>query len=177
MSGTARNEKDEIEVLDSYQGLSEADLKKYVTLWNEEYPTIIDQISEHMFLRNKSKEKPRKIVLCRVRSSKELVGILIIQLDIKPPRGPWFTMIVDRKHQGKRIGAQLLEEAKQLVSELHGWVIPSNQYMKADRTPYVSPLGFYKKSGVEEGKEKIIQGKSFKVVEVVWRGSRNHYKV
>ncbi|MBO6516888.1 MAG: GNAT family N-acetyltransferase [Bacteroidia bacterium] len=59
----------------------------------------------------------------------------------------WFAMIVDRSYQGMTIGTRLMKLAKQKESVLNGWVIDNSTYLRADETPYVSPLSFYLKNG------------------------------
>ncbi len=60
---------------------------------------------------------------------------------------PWFSIIVDEREQGQRIGSRLLEHAKTRHEALNGWVVDHNDDFLSDGRPYQSPIAFYLKNG------------------------------
>ena len=61
----------------------------------------------------------------------------------------WFLIIIRRDHQGKGIGNILLKHIIIDESNLNGWVVDHNEYLKSDGTVYRSPLDFYAKNNFE----------------------------
>ncbi len=159
----------------NWHDLTWDELKKFARIWNEEYPTIIDRyhlpkltgkkplLSEH--------SKHWKIILARKKNhpKENIIGFIQLQLSRENDRICFFIMAIDRSHQRMGIGTKLLEKAKELVDELHGWVIVEDIYFKEDGSPYHSPLQFYLRNGFELGKKRYVKEKNLLLKEVIWR--------
>lgn len=80
----------------------------------------------------------------------------------------WFAMIVDGSLHGKGIGTQLLNAAKAHETELNGWATDHNRDLKADGTPYPSPIEFYRKNDFEVLTDVRLEKGSLSTVKIKW---------
>lgn len=72
----------------------------------------------------------------------------------------WFSMLIQRAHQGKGAGNFLLKHITNGEKDLNGWAIDHNNYLKADGTVYRSPIEFYVKYGFEVFEDiRLFNGK------------------
>ncbi len=92
------------------------------------------------------------------------VGILILV----ETNEKWFAMILDSQIQGKGFGTHLLNEAKQSVTELNGWVIDHNNYKKTNGTTYKSPIDFYLKNNFIILSETRLEISKISAVKIKW---------
>ncbi|MHA1973435.1 MAG: GNAT family N-acetyltransferase [Candidatus Hodarchaeales archaeon] len=141
----------------------------YTRWWNSEYPVIIDRNTvkgvQRTFMKN---TEHWDLLVAKKKSTNESVGLLVLQHEFLNDRKNWFTIVIDRKYQRKGIGSKLIEKAKQLVDQLHGWVIPFNDYKKEDGSYYKSPINFYLKLGFKIGDDYYVEKKDLHLVEVYW---------
>jgi len=134
-------------------------------LWNEEYPSTIiyteikqlddylEQLSDvkHYFL---------------AAAEDEIAGWAIT---FRRDNKTWFAIIISSSFQGKGSGATLLNHLKEKETELNGWVIETEEYVKADGTPYNPPLAFYLKNGFCLVKDARLEIPQMKAVKICWK--------
>ena len=58
----------------------------------------------------------------------------------------WFAIIVDSTLHRSGVGTMLLNKLKANSTVLNGWVTDHDKYVKANGSPYPSPMGFYLKN-------------------------------
>nr|WP_315200448.1 hypothetical protein [uncultured Flavobacterium sp.] len=80
----------------------------------------------------------------------------------------WFGIIIDSKMQGKRFGTILLDELKKNNAVLNGWVIDNQNDIKRNKESYLSPLGFYSKSGFVVNKNIRLENDKISAVKIRW---------
>lgn len=56
-----------------------------------------------------------------------------------------FVLLVNEDKQNNGIGTCLVEEMQKIETEVVGWVVVSDAYLKANGSNYRSPINFYKK--------------------------------
>ncbi|WP_299835413.1 GNAT family N-acetyltransferase [uncultured Tenacibaculum sp.] len=130
-------------------------------LWNAEYPKIIQHKTIDDFDRylNSLSEVNHTLVL----ENNNILGWFACFLRDKEQ---WFLMILNHKYQGKGIGKQLIEKAKQEYTILNGWVVCDNDYKKVDGTTYKSPVGFYKKLGFTFFEDITLDASGLKAIKI-----------
>ncbi len=79
----------------------------------------------------------------------------------------WFALIIHPDHHGHGFGKHFMNHAFKQNTELNGWVVTGDQYIRRDGKPYVSPLGFYEKLGFANTKETFISD-TLETVHVKW---------
>lgn len=115
-----------------------------VALWNAEYPrqlAFADVTGLDGFLAGLG--APRHWL---AYDGDALVGWLTV---FTRDGATWFATIVGRALHGRGVGTALLARAQAAADVLHGWVIDHDRDVRADGSPYPSPLGFYRKLGFE----------------------------
>ncbi|MBK5193339.1 MAG: GNAT family N-acetyltransferase [Flavobacteriaceae bacterium] len=80
----------------------------------------------------------------------------------------WFAAIIDSEFQGRKFGTQLIELAKQERSDLSGWVINSDDYIKVNGEKHKSPTDFYRKPGFEILSEVILKTDKITANKIKW---------
>ena len=80
-----------------------------------------------------------------------------------------FGLILHSDLQGKGIGTYILSRAKTQRSELHGWIIPHESYLKADGKPYKSPQEFYSKNGFDVLHSLKLQSEKISAIKIMWK--------
>ena len=144
--------------------LSTTQKDQLLTLWNKEYPKTLNYNSIKEF----------EVYLSEL---KDLNHIILIEnntitawyFDFLRDGVRWFGMIVDSMIQGKGIGSNLLDLAKEKRTKLNGWVIDHKREVKANGEPYISPLEFYIKNGFTTITDNRLENEKLSVVKVVWK--------
>lgn len=80
----------------------------------------------------------------------------------------WLALLIDSSAQSLGIGTHMLNAAKFNETELNGWVIDHDIYIKTDGKPYLSPLAFYSKNGFEVLKDVRFQNDKMNAVKIRW---------
>lgn len=83
-----------------------------------------------------------------------------------------FSIIVDRKQQGKGWGKMLIQQLMTDLDEFYGWVIDRDGDLKSNGVPYQSPLEFYRKLGFEILEDQRIKTDMLQAVKIYWNGKR-----
>jgi len=86
----------------------------------------------------------------------------------------WFALILDRQYQGRGLGSRLMDHLKTQHPALCGWVADTDRYVRADGSPYPSPLMFYLKNGFEIQLQQRLELPQLSAVKICWHaaGSR-----
>ncbi|GLU44400.1 GNAT family N-acetyltransferase [Allomuricauda sp. NBRC 101325] len=134
-------------------------------LWNNEYPEKLTFLSTQEFdqyLNNLCHQSH----LLLLNNDKKPIGWYVdfIREDEK-----WFAIILDSKFQGKRLGTQILDRAKEMESELNGWVIDHDSDKKRNGKPYTSPLNFYLKNGFKQLPDNRLELHNKSAVKIQWK--------
>ncbi len=134
-------------------------------LWNQEYPknlsySKLEEFDSYLL----GLENPHHVLV-----KDELNQIWGWYVDFKREHEIWFAMILDASIQGKGIGAQIIEKAKNSNKILNGWVIDHVKYLKKDGSTYRSPLGFYLKNNFKVVKETRLELPKISAVKIIWR--------
>ncbi len=80
----------------------------------------------------------------------------------------WLAMLMPPSMQGKGYGSILLEELTERVDTISAWVIDHDLDVKADGTPYRSPLPFYLKNGFQILKDVRLEIETISAAKLVW---------
>jgi len=80
----------------------------------------------------------------------------------------WFLAILNSDIQGKKFGTQIIELAKQGNAELNGWIINSDEYIKANGESYKSPSDFYKKQGFQILEKVTLKTDQISAIKIKW---------
>lgn len=123
------------------KNLTKRQFSRINQLWNEEYPTrlsdrfgiLLDGVSDytHYLIEDENN------------------NVLAWAVDFEKDNEVRFSIIVDRKQQGRGLGTYLLTRLKEDLPDFYGWVIDRDDDKKADGQNYRSPLIFYIKNGFE----------------------------
>ncbi|MBK9636340.1 MAG: GNAT family N-acetyltransferase [Bacteroidetes bacterium] len=81
----------------------------------------------------------------------------------------WLAMLMPPSMQGKGYGTILLEELTKDVDSISAWVVDHDRELKADGSPYISPLKFYVKNGFEIQEGVRLEIDSISAVKLVWK--------
>ncbi len=145
----------------------------------DEFPVVINQHGLSSAIHGDSeineKRKHWKVLIARTSDASckdhddNLIGFLELQLEDATSKNCFFVMAIRRTHQKQGIGTKLLTRAKEMVDELHSWVIVNDGHQKRDGTDYQSPLSFYLKNGFELGLFRRVDEKNLDVQEVIWK--------
>ena len=128
------------------------------TLWDEEYPTTL--AGRFSVLLNDASIFKHFIILDLNQNVRAWAVYFQKDEEIR------FSILVDRNHQGKGYGMQLIDAMKCELTEFSGWVIDKSHFMRKDGTAYHSPLGFYLKLGFEILHEQRIDNDMINAVKV-----------
>ena len=80
----------------------------------------------------------------------------------------WFSIIIDTGEKGKGYGTTLLNEVKNFESDINGWVVDHNDYLKINGEKYWSPIEFYKKNGFSVLNDQRHEREDFSAVKINW---------
>jgi len=86
----------------------------------------------------------------------------------------WFAVILDSNIQGQNFGTQILNLSKVENTELNGWVIKSETYLKDNGEPYNSPIEFYRKNGFKILEETKLETDNISAIKVKWFKTGNN---
>lgn len=134
-----------------------------VRLWNQEYPKDLSLAGVDAFDEYLEKLADRHHFL--VSDEDRIVGWLV---DFIRDGHRCFAMLLDPAVQGKGIGSSLLKEAKKFNGELVGWVINSDEHLKADGSTYRSPIGFYEKQGFKVDRDVVTVKSGIRGIQLRW---------
>ncbi|MGB0430912.1 MAG: GNAT family N-acetyltransferase [Bacteroidia bacterium] len=146
--------------------LNKLEKQQLLELWNTEYPSVIAHSTTESFeLYLEKLESP-----CHhfVIDNNNVLGWFC---EFNRNGEPNFAMIMAKISQKKGIGTQLISEAKMRNSQLNGWVVLNSGYLKSDGSPYLSPVGFYKKNGFEILNDQVWETETLKTVKIRWQKS------
>lgn len=134
-------------------------------LWNEEYPeqikyenvagfeAFLDGITEHKHFLLFDDDENLKAWLVSFNRDGER----------------WFSIIVDSSEQKKGYGTAILNELKLHETEINGWAVEHNDYLKSNGEKYISPLGFYEKNGFVILKNIRLEKPDYYCVKIIWK--------
>jgi GNAT superfamily N-acetyltransferase len=80
----------------------------------------------------------------------------------------FFIMIKSASH-GKGYGTMLLNALKAKENSLFGWAVDHNNDVKADDTPYPSPLNFYRKNNFTINNNLRLETDVLSAVNIIWQ--------
>ena len=146
------------------KNLTEGQREKILKIWNAEYPSNLkfsglDDLNQYL-------EKLEDLVhYCVNGDKKELIAWLAT---FNRQEERWIVMLVDPTQQKKGLGTFLLNNAKQDVAELNGWVIDHNKDRKENGDLYSSPLNFYVRNGFEVLKDIRFENGKLSAVKIKW---------
>jgi SAM-dependent methyltransferase len=144
-------------------GMSPLFREQALKIWNQVYPVSIAHEDLTSFEKNMEEIGEREDLT--MIENNNLVGWLFLFTRFDQP---WFGIVVHPDHQGKGIGQALMARAMDLRDELHGWVIPHNDYKRMDGQPYPSPIGFYEKLGFEIRYDQTYENEKIKAIRIRW---------
>lgn len=145
--------------------LDNAQKEGVLLLWNQEYPVELAYVSiQELDVYLAKLITPRHVLLYDEDGT-----LLVWYADFDRDRDRWFAMIIHPAAQGLGIGTFLLEQARKLHSELHGWVIDHHFSKKSDGSVYRSPIVFYLKNGFEVMPHLRLETERLSAVNVRWR--------
>lgn len=122
------------------KNLTESQFQQINNLWNEEYPINLKDRFE--LLLDGVKKYNHYLI-------KKHSNIVAWAVDFEKDNETRFSIIVDRKHQGKGLGSLLLQQLKSDLDVFYGWVIDHDKDKKQNGEFYKSPLPFYVNHGFE----------------------------
>lgn len=129
-------------IIGPQQMLSDQEFGQVFQLWNSEYPIGINYPSLETFQEFLKNLGDKKHYL--IKAGNELSGWL---MSFDRNDGRWFSIIISPRHQKKGIGKELLQFVMSHEQNLQGWVVDHDGDVKADGSPYPSPIDFYVKLG------------------------------
>ena len=139
--------------------------KEIITqLWNAEYPEQLNfsgVTGFEEFL--KSVSNPTHFLL--IDENESLKGWL---MTFTRENERWFSVIVDGKVKQKGFGTQLLNELKRNETEINGWAVEHENYLKNNGENYRSPIGFYKKNGFTILPEVRLEKQNYYCIKIKW---------
>ncbi|MFN0187128.1 MAG: GNAT family N-acetyltransferase [Bacteroidia bacterium] len=81
----------------------------------------------------------------------------------------WLAMLMPPSMQGKGYGSILLEELTENINSISAWVVDHERDVKADSSPYISPLSFYLKEGFEIQEGVRLETDTISAAKLVWK--------
>jgi GNAT superfamily N-acetyltransferase len=82
-----------------------------------------------------------------------------------------FFIMLSGSSQGKGYGTTLLNALKGKENSLFGWVIDHGNDVKANGTPYLSPINFYEENGFMINHGLRLENNMLSAVNVVWNAN------
>lgn len=144
--------------------LDDEEIKTILEIWNNEYPktlnfsdssgfdNYLNSLSEanHYVLKNENKEI--QAWACKFERDSE----------------KWFVVILDGKLHGKGRGTEILNLIKVNETNLNGWVIDKETFVKQNGEIYKSPLDFYLKNSFKVCQNIRIDNEKLSAVKITW---------
>lgn len=81
----------------------------------------------------------------------------------------WFSIIINELYQRIGLGRTLIQLLKERETQLNGWVIDHESYVKQNGEPYASPLAFYQQAGFQVVSGSRYEDSTLSAIRVVWR--------
>ncbi|WP_026933313.1 GNAT family N-acetyltransferase [Christiangramia echinicola] len=145
--------------------LSLNEKQQILELWNGEYPRDLKYENFEQFEDYLKNLRDQNHILV-LDENQDITGWYV---DFIRENERWFAVILKSEFQGKRIGTTLIQEVKKYRTELNGWVISTNDYVKCNDEPYRSPLGFYEKNGFLIHKDKMLKTTKIMAIKISWK--------
>lgn len=135
-----------------------------IDLWNNEYPLNlqykdISELDEYL----KKLEDQNHILL--IDEKDKIKGWYA---DFIRENERWFLAILSSEVQGRKLGTQIIKKAKKDNEKLNGWVINTDNYIKADGQFYKSPTDFYRKQGFQILEDITLETDQISVIKIQW---------
>jgi GNAT superfamily N-acetyltransferase len=80
-----------------------------------------------------------------------------------------FFIMLKSSAQGKGYGTLLLNTLKAREQSLFGWAVDHDNDVKANGTPYLSPINFYRKNGFIINQGLRLETDVLSAVNIIWR--------
>lgn len=126
--------------------LSDEIKQQIFDIWNLVYPAQVTFPTIEKFEAYLSRATDSRNFIC-FNDSKRVSGWLMT-FSREGQRN--FVMLVSQDSQGRGIGRELLETLKRSESQsVVGWAVESEKYLRRDKSPYRSPIYFYRENGFE----------------------------
>lgn len=152
----------------STEDLSLSHRQEILKLWNREYPLNLmfeDREELDEFL-SKLSDRQHTLLLDEQGRLKGWYADFIREGE------RWFVLLLHSDYHGRGFGTRLMRMAQQQRSELHGWVINTDEYRKADGQPYRSPTNFYRKLGFQVLEHVVLESEKIRVIKIYWAKAR-----
>lgn len=81
----------------------------------------------------------------------------------------WLAMLMPPSMQGKGYGSILIEELTENINSISAWVVDHERDVKADGSPYISPLLFYLKERFEIQEGVRLETDTISAAKLVWK--------
>jgi hypothetical protein len=81
----------------------------------------------------------------------------------------WLAMLMPPAMQGKGYGSILIEELTENINSISAWVVDHERDVKADGSPYISPLLFYLKERFEIQEGVRLENDAISAAKLVWK--------
>ncbi len=81
----------------------------------------------------------------------------------------WLAMLMPPAMQGKGYGSILIEELTENINSISAWVVDHERDVKADGSPYISPLLFYLKERFEIQEGVRLETDTISAAKLVWK--------
>jgi GNAT superfamily N-acetyltransferase len=149
--------------IETSENLTDAQKEIVVRLWNAEYPVNINfaELTDFDNFLNSVTERWHYLLF-----DKTLKGWL---MTFTRENERWFSVIIDGREQKKGYGTAILNEVKKHESEINGWAIEQNDYLKINGEKYISPIGFYEKNGFTILKDVRLEKPDYYAVKIRWK--------
>lgn len=148
--------------------LSHIQKKDTLTLWNKVSPADVSHESIEVF--DNYLESLNDVIYTLVLDDESRVVGWFADFDRDQER--WFAMLLDRSIHGKGIGSELLAHAKSRYKALNGWVIDHDNDKTLNGDPYISPVNFYLKNGLEMISNNRLELEYLSCVKMRWCKSK-----
>ncbi len=145
--------------------LSEKEKQEITTLWNTVFPATLGFENINAFDVFFAGVENVMFALA-INSADRLVGCFIA---FWRNNQQFFSILIADEAQGKGLGTQLLQQAKEKHQELNGWMVDVAGYKRKDGSAYQSPEAFYIKHGFEILKTDRWDNEKVKSVKIRWR--------
>jgi GNAT superfamily N-acetyltransferase len=134
-------------------------------LWNQEYPDQL-QYKTRDDLDSYLSHLQDAAHFLYTGSSNEVLGWAF---KFSRESARWFAVILDSSIHKKGIGTLLLNKLKDQETELHGWVVDHDSYLKSDAQVYFSPLAFYLKNEFKVIEGVRLESPLLSAAKIIWR--------
>lgn len=133
-------------------------------LWNSAYPTSVAYDSLEKFEQYLKELQDLEHLL--VETAEGVIQGWYFEFTRDNDR--WFGIIIADTLQGSGWGKKLMQLAQESATTLCGWVVDHDRDLKADGTPYRSPLPFYLSLGFELLEQRLENG-AVSCAKITWR--------